>query len=180
MKTLSKREAIDLMNSDMKLWDAATTVDNGKGTLVKSLDLPFGIGETNVTIEGLTDAGKKRNAVSQFGEYIRGLIKERIDDEAVTARAKAAAQKAEQDDSSDSLRDGSERVQDTRRKAPTYPPAVEAHEEDVAEDAGLGATLAARRASLVERIGRVETNLTLWRKELRGIDAALEAMSDDG
>ena len=159
--------------------DAATTEDNGKGTLIKSLDLPFGIGETNVTIEGLTDAGKKRNAVSQFGEYIRGLIKERIDDEAVTARAKAAAERVEQDDSADSVRDSAERVQEPVCEASPIQTTSGSYEEDAIEDVDFGTGLAARRTSLINRIGRVESDLARWRKELKGIEAALEAMSDD-
>lgn len=180
MRELSKREAIDIMQSDMKLWDTATTEVQKDGTIVKSLHLPFGIGETSVTLQGLTDAGKKRHAVTAFGEYIRGLIEERIDDDAVTARAKAAAAKAEQADSADSPSSGSgpERVREPTVQAPVDEEADQAHEADVGQALGLGETLAAQRATLREQIGRAEDNLAKWRRELTAVEAGLDALGE--
>lgn len=82
------------MQSDMKMWDSAKTEDLGNGKIRKTIVLPYGIGETTVTLEGITDAGKRRNAVAGYGEYIRGLIDEQINDEVITSRAQQAAQAA--------------------------------------------------------------------------------------
>lgn len=91
---ISKAEIIGLMQSDMKMWDSAATKDLGDGKIMKTIVLPYGIGETTVTLEGITDAGKRRNAVAGYGEYIRGLIDEQINDEVITSRAQQAAQEA--------------------------------------------------------------------------------------
>lgn len=178
MKQLSKREIIDVMQSDMKLWDMAETEESAPGTVVKTLNLPLGIGEYTVTIEGLKDAGKKRDALASYGAHIRGLIKERIDDEAITARAKAAAARSESVGGGDSVRDDPAGVPVPPREAPPNEEASQAYAETTTDDADFGATLIARRASLKERIGRVEVDLARWRKELKALDAACAALEE--
>lgn len=178
METLSKREIIDLMQSDMKLWDRAETNDMGGGKITKSLNLPFGIGECVVTLEGLKDAGKKREAVGSYGAYIRGLVREQIDDEAVSARAASAAARSKYASSGDSVL-----VDPSGSPVPTSQEEVveeagQSHEEDATSDADFGESLAARGASLRDRIERTEADLTKWRRELKGIDAAIAAMGE--
>lgn len=177
--TMTKKEVFDIMASDMKLWDAAKTDKHADGSISKTLDLPFGIGPHTVTLEGLTDAQKKRDAVTTFASYIRGLIKERIDDEAVTARAKASAARREQTDSGDSVSGSPEGVPSSVIETPPISGTGETYQTDAQGDGDFGATLTARRTAIVGRIKRVEDNLAQWKRELRGLDAALAAMEDD-
>ena len=179
------KEALDIMNSDFKLWEAATDEDVGPGVVNKTINLPWGIGDVTVTMEGMNDAGKRRAAVGSYGEYIRGLIRERTADESVEARAKQAAAKAELANSEDS--DGFDRLQPVHagpegeeevQEAPAET-AERVHGRPVEEPVGLGETLAARRAEVDERIGRLTAELDTACRELRGIDAALAAMDED-
>lgn len=89
-----------ILQSDMKLWDAAITTEEDGSALTKVLDLPYGIGHTEVRLEGITDGAKRRDAVQSFGNYIRGVVEDAIGEESVTARAaQAAARVSEETDS---------------------------------------------------------------------------------
>lgn len=178
------KDALDIMNSDFKLWEAATEKPLGAGVVEKTINLPWGIGETTVTLEGMNDSNKRRAAVGAYGEYIRGLINERTNDEAIESRARQAAAKAEQDDSGDSV--GVDKGQPVRggSDGASLPPKTDArpsdtYEEDVADDADLRETLLARRAKVDERIGRLTEQLDTACRDLRGLDAALSAMEED-
>lgn len=177
---MNERETLDIMASDMKLWEAAQSKPLGPHSVEKTLELPWGIGTVVVNMEGMTDATKKREAVGAFANYIRGVIKEARDDDAVTARAKAAVARREPLDGEDSNSLSADQgLRHQTVQASAHEGAGETYERHVEEPAGLGETLTARRVALSERIGRVETDLARWRKELKGIDAALAAMEDD-
>jgi len=174
------KDILDIMNSDFKLWEHATDTPADNGGVTKTLHLPWGIGDVTVTMEGMTDAGKKREAVGAYGNYIRQLIDERINDDAVTARAKAAAARREPADGADSDSvSPNQRLRDAALQAPAHESASEAHERDAQGSADFGESLTARRAALRERIARVDADLTRWARELKGIEAAIAAMEDD-
>jgi hypothetical protein len=181
------RETLDCMNSDFKLWEKAESKDLGGGVVEKTITLPWGIGEVVVNLEGMNDAGKRRAAVGSYGEYIRGVIDEQTNDEAVTSRAKAALARSELANSEDSTGVNRELgVRDEEVQEASDEEASEAYEEDVSQPLGLGEVFANRRAEIIARIDRTEhrraeANRTLDQlsKELNAIDAALEALGDD-
>lgn len=175
MSELSIQEALDIVNSDFKLWERATDTPTKTG-VSKTLVLPWGIGEVTVNVEGVHDAKTRRNAVGMYGEYIRGLVKEATDDEAVTSRAAAKAARAEQADSGDS--DGVNAVGVSGRppEEEATTDAGEAHEEAFETAPDLGADLLARRAALVTRLDRLRAEVERCEREGRGIDSALTAM----
>lgn len=82
-----KREFLNLMNHDTKLWNMAEKVMDGSNMILTLRNVPWGIGDLEVTLEGMDNAIAKRNAVGAFAQYIRSEVDERINDEAVTARA---------------------------------------------------------------------------------------------
>ena len=174
---MNVQEALDIMQSDMKLWEAAETEETKEGVVIKTISLPWGLGEVVVELEGMNDGNKRREAVESYGAYIRGLIDEQTNDEAITARAKAAAARAKPDDSPDgSGVDPVTGVQHTTGEAEavqatghTYAPVTEEH-------ADFGASLIARESALLERVGRTKADLARWEQELTGIEAALNAM----
>ncbi len=75
-----------ILHSDMKLWDACTE-ENGE----RFLELPHGIGRVAISMEGIDDGAKRAAAVGSFGDYIRSQVKDKVGEEAVTARAKQKA-----------------------------------------------------------------------------------------
>ena len=174
------KDALDIMSSDFKLWESATSEDLGNGSVAKTITLPWGIGEYTVTMEGMNDANKRRAAVGAFGEHIRGVINDRINDEAITGRAQVAAAKAEPPDSGDSDSLSGE-------LGVLYAPLQETDDEDTEETrqgnaqsaANFGDDLTIRRTEVNGRINRLTDELTRLRRELRGIDAALAAMEED-
>ncbi len=89
---MNKQEFLGMMESDSKLWETAETSAEGD-KVVKTIDIPWGIGKTTVTLEGIGNVNGRRAAFSSFGEYIRGLVNDRISDDAITARAEQAAEK---------------------------------------------------------------------------------------
>ena len=179
MNELSIPDALDIVQSDMKLWDKSDTEPLPGGAVRKSINLPWGIGEVSVTLEGLSDGKGRRNAVGAYAEYIRDVVKNAIDDEAVTSRAAAQAARVEQDHSGDSVRSGTEGVPESAPAEKAVEGSGKALEEDAQDFTGFGEALAPRRAALVARIERVSTDLARWRRELKGIDAALAAMEED-
>jgi len=181
------KETLDCMNSDFRLWERAESKDLGGGVVEKTITLPWGIGEVVVNLEGMNDAGKRRAAVGSYGEYIRGVIDEQTNDEAVTSRAKAAVARSELADSEDStsvdrelgVRD--EEVQEEGDEEPS-----QAYEEDASQPLGLRAVFVDRRLEIIARIDRAEhrraeANRTLDQlsNELKAIDAALNTLGDE-
>jgi hypothetical protein len=177
VKKMNEQEALALMQSDMSLWEKATTVELGDGRQEKTIEgWPWGIGTITVTLEGLTDGVKRREAVGQFGEYIRAVVDERINDEAITLRAQQAAAHNKQADSGDSMAVDTHRVPEPADEAAPLPAASPAHEGDAEGATDFGASLVARKSALLNEIGRAEDNLARWRRELAGIEAALAVM----
>lgn len=177
---MDKQEALNSMNSDHRLWEKAETKDLGGGRIEKVLTLPWGIGETRVTLEGMTDAGKRRAAVSGYGEYIRGVIEEAISDDAVTARAEQAAARAKQDDSGDSIiLGGEQRVRDTPVPEEVDAPADQAHQGDAPIPLGFRETLIARRIDISSQRNEHERRVRELDKELRAINSAIESLEED-
>jgi hypothetical protein len=184
MTELDKAQVLADMQSDMKMWDLATTSVEGT-TITKSLTLPWGIGEVTINFEGVKNAQGKRAAVEMWGSHVRELVKERIDDEAVTRRAQLqAASRTEEaieavgEDNSGRIPEGSP---EGGPAGPTsspgiVPEAVPPHAEDGKEFISSGAGFAARRSELRGYIQRAESNLARARKELAAIEAALAVM----
>lgn len=174
------KDALDIMNSDFKLWEKSKSKDLGNGKVEKTIDLPWGIGEYSVTLEGMNDGSKRRAAVGAYGQHIRDLIKERIDDEAITSRAKAAAARAEYTRSSDSNSISTdEGLRDSPVQTQVVSTTSEAYSEDAEADVDFGEALVAKRVKIDNEIERLTANLAKLCKELRGIDAAIEAMRDE-
>jgi len=156
----------------------AETTQNADGSITKVLDLPYGIGRTEVKLEGMTDGIKRKAAFESYGTYIRGLVHERTDDGAIQARAEEAAARAKQADS----RDGSPIYTGQAELGPNpgdVAGPVPPHEGAIGDYAGLGATLIAQRTSLAARVGRAEADLATWRRELKALNAACEALEED-
>lgn len=91
---MTEQELQDILQSDMRLWETAGTKDNTGESVTKVMDLPYDIGLTEVTLQGLTDAGKRRDAVSSFGNYVRSLVDEKVGEAAELEREAKALQKA--------------------------------------------------------------------------------------
>lgn len=174
------KEVLDLMHSDFKLWERATSEDLGEGVVAKTITLPWGIGEYTVNMEGMNDANKRREAVAAFGNHIRDVIEERIDDEAITSRAQAAAARAKQDDSGHRNADSQlvgiydEAIQETDAEDST-----EAHQGTVEGTSSFGDDFAADRAAINGRINELTRDLARLCRQLRGIDAAIAAMKEN-
>lgn len=179
MITLTEIEALSIMSSDMKLWEIAETKEPEPGVLVKRLALPWGIGETEIRLEGITDAIKRRGAVQQYADYIRNLIKDKTDDEAVEARAKQAAARLEPLDSGGSILTSSGRVPSEGVEEAFVPGTGDIYQDNVEGDGGFGANLIAQRSALQARVGRAEADITAWRRTLRALDAACLALEEE-
>ncbi len=165
---------------ETELIQTADIVVVGDGGVEKTITLPWGIGEHTVTLEGMNDAGTRRGAVSTYGEYIRGLIDERINDESVTSRAQAAVGRSEQADSEDSIGvSGGLGVRNETVQAQSGATTEEVYQESVEGPADFGDDLVARRASLDGRIEFHIGEVARLSRQLKGIDAAIEAMKDE-
>lgn len=190
VKELTEQEVYEVQQSDMKLWDMSTTEIKGT-TIIKALVLPFGIGEVRVQFEGVDNGIKRRSAAEQWGNMVRQTIKDRIDDESVTARAKqAAALRPSEDElegvgsanSGDGTQDeAAKRLRDNEAVQTATPPAaVQAHAFANEGDQGpAGTDFAARAEWLRERIGDGERQLKGWKRELKALEAALAVMGED-
>jgi len=167
---MTEQELNEVLQSDMKLWETAETTMDGD-TVTKMLDLPYGIGEYIVTIEGVTDAEKRRAAVTGFAESVRDVVRDKIDDDAITARAQQAAARASEATDSLLVEGGigsirSEKISDSQT--------VQAHVPEAYETGKGGAnTVDGLRA----RIEATEAAITLWRKELKALEAYEEIMN---
>jgi len=177
---MKETEALDMMNSDFKLWEQASDEDLGNGVVAKTITLPWGIGEYTINMEGMNNALKRRAAVEAYGAHIRGVIKERIDDTAIVGRAQAAASRTEQVNSEDSNRvSGIVGVRDEEFPQTHATETTEAHHKDAEEAFNFGDDLTATRAQVSGRIERLTDELAHLCRQLRGIDAALKAMEDE-
>lgn len=176
---MNEQELNSILQSDMALWENASTEPSESGSITKVIDLPYGIGRTEVTLGGMDNAIGKRAALSAFGDYIRELIRDRTDDEAVEARAKQAAARAKSEDSEDSVQGSPQGVSDTASVQEAVEESGEAHEVYAPESTGLRETLTTRRLTLTEGIKEAEANLAVWRIELRAIEMALDVLGDD-
>lgn len=181
------KDALDIMNSDFKLWEKAESEDLGGGKVVKTLTLPWGIGEVKVTLEGMTDADKRRQAVAGYGNYIRDLINEATADEAIEARARQAAALAKPADSGGSpIIGGEQRVRDAAVQEETHEVAGETHEHHAKEPVSIGETLAARRLEIEDELdfyrGRLEAaerEVARLSRDLRSVERAIAAIEED-
>lgn len=171
---MDKVEALSKMNSDMQLWDAAESKDLGGGQVEKTITLPWGIGATSVVLEGMTDAGKRRAAVGAYGEYIRGVIDDKIGEQNVTARAKQKAASASDDSSrEDDLGDA---VHDD-----AYQEEAEAESDQGAVQASEDATGGeldpnARLSDLRRRVGEANNFIRRATKEIEALEAYVSIM----
>ena len=170
MEQISKADTLALMQSDMKMWETAETEELGGGKVKKTINLPFGIGEVSVTLEGMTDGIKRRGAVSSYGEYIRGIIDECINDEAITARAQqdvAAARGA-----ADRLHDEDAASAGGGSPVPNAPP-VPAHGEVFIPTAE---TIVVRIDDLERELRDCEARSRTLRRELNALNAFKEVL----
>lgn len=189
-KELTPEEVYAIMQSDIKLWETATTEANGND-ITKKLTLPFGIGELAVEFQGVDNGIKRRAAAEQWGAIIRERVKDRIDDEAITARARLAAAKAESEEqaeglgSADSGHGDSDEAEERLQGEPSVQTeataeAVQAHAGDAGEDNGpSGTDFAARAEWLSGRIAEGEARLREQRRELKALEAALAVLGED-
>lgn len=176
---MNEVEALNLVNSDIALWEKAETTDLGGGSIEKKIHLPWGIGEVAVTLEGLTDGAKRRQALEQYGAYIRELVRDATDDDAITARAQIAAAKREQDDSGGSFGGHAPVPSDPHPTPSVVQGAGKAHEENVKGVTSLREGLVAQRDFFREQLGEYERGAKALRAELRALDAAIEAYEED-
>lgn len=177
---MTTQEVLSIMQSDLALWDNASTEDLGEGTVRKVLELPWGIGNYEVTLEGLTNGVKRREALGQYGAHIRAVVADQINDDAIESRAKGAAQKAEQGHSGDSVLYTPPGVSNTQgTQAPKESPEG-SHETDAEGSLTLGAMLIARgteaRDDLIKAIGQCDDTRRGLTVELKVVEAALAAM----
>jgi hypothetical protein len=169
---MNETETYDIMQSDMKLWEAAAKAPTQNGNaMLLTLELPWGIGKTEITLEGLASAEGKRNAVGVYGQLIRDLIADRTADEAVTARSKLAA--AASSEAADS-RDGGHGAAEGGGEEIPRAEAGRAHGEIFIP---TGETVDLRIDELQGAIREDEDRLASHRRELRGLIAFKEAMN---
>jgi hypothetical protein len=189
VKELTEEEVYAIMNSDIKLWEKSTTEAKGVN-ITKALILPFGIGEMRVEFQGVDNGLKRRAAAEQWGAMVRQRVKDKIDDESITARAKQQAAIRESERESESVvgpdsqhGNGDEAtvgLQDQSAvSSPSASGAVQAHAFDAQADQGpQGTDFAARAEWLRGRIGEGERLLKGYRRELRALEAALVIIND--
>jgi len=188
--TLTEDEVYAIMQSDIKLWERASTEQKGD-SITKRMFLPFGIGEVAVEFQGVNNGITRRGAAEQWGGIIRDRVKERIDDEAITARAQlAAALRASEVESegvgnadsghsdADGPTVGDKGEQTVLQEAGAG--AVQAHAVDAQDDDGPGGTdFAARAEWLRGKINKAEASIRGWRRELKALEAALSVLEGE-
>jgi hypothetical protein len=187
---LTKEEVYAIMQSDMKLWEVASTESDGND-ITKRLTLPMGIGEVAIQFTGVDNAIKRRAAAEQWGATIREAIRDVIDDDAITARAKQQAALSGSEDeleevgSTDSGHGDSDEPVSVRGDAAVPSAAtegtVQAHAEHAqGNEGGPGGTDFAARAEWLR--GEIEAQtkrLRAHQRELRALEAALSVLGDD-
>lgn len=166
---MNEIEFLQIMQSDSKLWDYAETVQDG-GAVTKTLQVPWGIGEVSVTLEGMGDVNGRRAAFSAFGEYIRGLVNDRISEEAITARAEQADKRtgATSDRQPDSTSPSPEESAEILSKE-----AVEAHDGPSTYSADPSIRLVELRAASDRAKAFIESTET----EVRALEAYMEIIN---
>jgi hypothetical protein len=190
IKVLQEEDVYAIMQSDMKLWEQASTTHEGNA-IVKQLILPFGIGEFSVKFEGVDNGIKRRAAAEQWGAMVRERIKDRIDDESVTARAKQAAALRESEEEPETLGEAdsghgsaSSPIAGVGAKssvqAETSSEAVQAHAvADEGDQGPAGTDFVARAEWLRGRISEGERTIKDQRRELRALEAALSVLEGE-
>ena len=188
IKELNEEEVYAIMQSDMKLWESATTLAEGNN-ITKRLILPFGVGEVAIKFEGVDNGLKRRAAAEQWGATIRDIIKDRIDDESITQRARLAAASRASEGESEAVGDtdsghGAEDEATQRGGGESAvlseagADAVQAHAKDAQGDNGpSGTDFVARAEWLRERIEEDEARLSERRRELKALDAAIAVLT---
>lgn len=167
---MNENEFLALMQSDSKLWDYATTTHNKDGSIDKTLQIPWGIGEITVTLEGMDNVQGRRAAFNSFGDYIRGLINDKTSDDAITARAKQAA--ARVGEKSDSLIDST----GTRPEEPETifdSETVETYDDPTLQIADP----AARLTNLRRAIDRARKFIDSTETEMKALEAYMEIIN---
>ena len=167
---MTEEEIMSILGADMKLWERAETKQTANG-LVKSLFLPFGIGQVDVTLEGVNDAVGRRSAVQAFGEYIRSRVKEATDDDIITAKAQEHAARVREERSRELVLPRN----DKQREA-----AVASSETVPAFDGliDLGEGLSDRIAAIEFRIVACERQLAKDRRELKAYKAMQKVLEE--
>lgn len=94
---MDKSEWRAIMQSDSKVWELAEKRLTKEGMELTMRDMPWGIGDAVVIMEVKNDGRPTIGAFSGYGAYIRGLIDECINDEAIEARATQDAAFARED-----------------------------------------------------------------------------------
>ena len=170
---MNEQELQSILNSDMKLWDRAETIEEGT-TLIKVLDLPYGIGRTEIRLEGIDDAIKRRGALESFGEYIRGIVENKIGEESITARAQSKAALAGPA-ASDNYGGRAPTVETEPGGAPTFSKSAMAPLDafDFSAEA-----LASRRDELSKLGDDYTGRLEALRLQIQAVDAVIELYKD--
>jgi hypothetical protein len=167
---MNEQELNAIMQHDLKLWDSAVVELDKSGVMSRTLDLPHGIGPYTIIVGKYNDfnAMQRRDAVGQFGEAVRAAIKDRIDDEAVTARAQQAAARAmpPADPVPPLNRSNTGRSGEVPAEAP-----VPSFEEAVFTREGVTRQLHARR----QRFAELNQQLITLEKEIKAL-TAMEAI----
>ncbi len=60
---MNANEFRSIMHSDQKLWDLAETIAEGPNSITKAIEIPFGIGRREVTLEGIGDAKRTTDSL---------------------------------------------------------------------------------------------------------------------
>lgn len=165
---ISPRELNQMMQSDNKLWERSSTVEEG-GVLTKSIELPHGIGLFTISFEGVKDAAGRRNAAGIWGESIRDAVNDAIGDEAVTARAAQRAATISEDTGGIISSSGSNTLRPEQVSQEEAVPTLSTIATGGAASSDRLHELLAHRAALE---GTVEDTL----KRIKGLDLEIKAL----
>ncbi len=172
MIALNEKDFLNMMQSDSKLWETAESETKGD-KLVKTIYIPWGIGETTVTLEGLDNVNGRRAAFSTYGEYIRGLVDNQISEESITARAEQAAARAS---------DSADRQPDTTGPSPQDTEAI--FDTETVPSFEINGTLPAnpadKLAELKRRCTAAAAYITETHIEINALEAYMEIINASG
>jgi hypothetical protein len=177
---MNKQEWLDMMQHDVKIWELAEKELKGNKITLTMRDIPWGIGDAEVTLEGIDDANSKRNAVGSYAEYIRGLIDDQINDETIELRAAQAAAFASEDA-------GKLPVDSGIYRGPSRVGGERAEVQEVANQEAVpslslpaaGNTDPAVRLSELRRfVGEAESLGATARREIKALEAYMAVLTD--
>ncbi len=175
---MNTSEWLSIMHHDVKMWELAEKEEVRGGLQLTMRDMPWGIGDAVVTLEGITNAIERQNAVGSYGAYIRGLIDEEINDEAVEARAKQASAFAREDADTAAL--GLGRDRDSAGVGGTPSPVQGVVGEDAVPTFMQAATVSAdpttRLAELRAAVGEAQAYITSTSREIKALEAYVAVM----